>query len=158
FPVTEPRLDAVVDPRPPPPELPPVTGLVPKSKDKETATRRPDPKEPFSCLAFKTITESTGDLVFLRIYSGELHPKDDVLNTTTGKSERIARIFRMMGERRDTLETAGPGEIVAVVGLKQTHTGNTLCDDKDPVTLEDIRFPDPVISQAIIPDRSTDET
>jgi elongation factor G len=150
-------LDAVVDYLPSPAERPPVTGLVPKSKDKETATRKPDPKEPFSCLAFKTITESTGDLVFLRIYSGELHPKDDVLNATTGRSERIARIFRMMGERRDTLEVAGPGEIVAVVGLKQTHTGNTLCETQHPVTLEDIRFPDPVISQAIIPDRTTDE-
>jgi elongation factor G len=150
-------LDAVVDYLPSPAERPPVTGLVPKSKDKETAQRKPDPKDPFSCLAFKTITESTGDLVFLRIYSGELHPKDDVLNATTGRSERVARIFRMMGERRDTLEVAGPGEIVAVVGLKQTYTGNTLCDAQHPVTLEDIRFPDPVISQAIILDRSTDE-
>src|SRR5262249_7916321 len=71
--------------------------------------------------------------------------------------ERVACIFRMMGERRDTLEVAGPGEIVAVVGLKQTHTGNTLCDTEKPIALEDIRFPDPVISQAIVPDRSTDE-
>src|SRR5262249_24495758 len=86
------------------------------------------------------------------------HPKDEVLNTTVGRSERVARIFRMMGERRDTLEVAGPGEIVAVVGLKQTHTGNTLSDTDKPIALEDIRFPDPVISQAIEPDRNTDET
>src|SRR5262249_49599887 len=137
---------------------PPVSGLVPRSKEKEQAERKPDPKEPFACLAFKTITEPTGDLVFLRIYSGELHPKDEVLNTAVGRSERVARIFRMMGDRRDTLEVAGPGEIVAVVGLKQTYTGNTLCDPQAPVSLEDIRFPDPVIAQAIIPDRSTDET
>src|SRR5437868_3981557 len=150
-------LDAVVDYLPSPAERPPVSGTVPKSKDKETAQRKPDPKEPFSCLAFKTITESTGDLVFLRIYSGELHPKDDVLNTTAGRNERVARIFRMMGDRRDVLEVAGPGEIVAVVGLKQTYTGNTLCATSAPIALEDIRFPDPVISQAIIPDRTTDE-
>ena len=81
-----------------------------------------DPKEPFSCLAFKTVTESTGDLIYLRVYSGELHPKDEVFNSTTGKYERVARIFRMMGERRETLEVVGPGEIVAVVGLKNTAT------------------------------------
>jgi elongation factor G len=94
----------------------------------------------------------------VRVYSGELHPKDEVLNTTAGRSERIARIFRMMGDRRESLEAAGPGEIVAVVGLKQTHTGNTLCDVAKPIALEDIRFPEPVISQAIIPDKTTDET
>ena len=71
--------------------------------------------------------------MFLRIYSGELHPKDDVLNTTVGRSERVARIFRMMGDRRDGLEVAGPGEIVAVVGLKQTYTGNTLCAKNAPI-------------------------
>jgi elongation factor G len=151
-------LDAVVDYLPSPAERPPVEGIVPKSKEKETAQRKPDPKEPFSCLAFKTISEPTGDLVFLRIYSGELHPKDDVLNSAIGKSERVARIFRMMGDRRDVLEVAGPGEIVAVVGLKQTHTGNTLCAEDKSILLEDIRFPDPVISQAIIPDKTTDET
>jgi elongation factor G len=151
-------LDAVVDFLPSPADRPPVGGLVPKSKEKERAERKPDASEPFSCLAFKTVTESTGDLIYLRIYSGQLHPKDEVLNTTVGRSERVARIFRMMGERRDLLEVAGPGEIVAVVGLKQTHTGNTLCDTGKPVALEDIRFPDPVISQAIVPDRSTDET
>jgi elongation factor G len=151
-------LDAVVDFLPSPADRPPVSGMVPKSKEKERAERRPEASEPFSCLAFKTVTESTGDLVYLRIYSGELHPKDEVLNTTAGRSERVARIFRMMGERRDTLEVAGPGEIVAVVGLKQTYTGNTLCDPEKPIALEDIRFPDPVISQAIVPDRSTDET
>src|SRR5262249_11999455 len=151
-------LDAVVDYLPSPAERPPVSGLIPRSKDKEHAERRPDPKEPLSGLAFKTVSEPTGDLVYLRIYSGELHPKDEVLNTTTGKTERVARIFRMMGERRDSLEVAGPGEIVAVVGLKNTHTGNTLCDPDAPVILEEIRFPEPVIAQAILPDKTTDET
>jgi elongation factor G len=151
-------LDSVVDYLPSPAERPPVHGLVPKSKDKELAERKPDPKEPFAALAFKTVTEPTGDLVYLRIYSGELHPKDEVLNTTSGRTERVARIFRMMGERRDSLEAAGPGEIVAAVGLKNTYTGNTLCAEDAPVSLEEIRFPAPVISQAIIPDKATDET
>jgi elongation factor G len=149
-------LDAVVDFLPSPSERPPVQGIVPKSKEK--TERKPDAKEPFSCLAFKTVTESTGDLVYIRVYSGELHPKDEVLNTTSGRSERIARIFRMMGERRDSLEVVGPGEIVAVVGLKNTYTGNTLCATDAKIALEDIRFPEPVISQAVIPDKTTDET
>jgi elongation factor G len=151
-------LDAVVEYLPSPLDRPPVNGIIPKSKDKEETQRKPEKTEPFSGLAFKTVSEPTGDLVFVRIYSGELHPKDDVRNATTGKNERVARIFRMMGDRRDSLEVAGPGEIVAVVGLKQTHTGNTLCDAGHPITLEDIRFPEPVIAQAIIPDRTTDET
>jgi elongation factor G len=150
-------LDAVVDYLPAPSDRPPVTGPIPKSKDKERAERKPLPSEPFSGLAFKTVTEPTGDLVYTRIYSGELKPKDEVLNATTGKTERIARILRMMGDRREALDVAGPGEIVAVVGLKQTYTGHTLCDTDKPMILEEIRFPDPVIAQAIIPDKSTDE-
>jgi elongation factor G len=149
-------LDAVIDYLPSPNERPPVNGIHPKTKEK--GQRKPLPTEPFSGLAFKTVTEATGDLVYVRIYSGELHPKDEVLNTATGRTERIARVYRMMGDRRDSLETAGPGDIVAVVGLKNTYTGNTLCDREAPLALEDIRFPEPVIAQAIIPDKSTDET
>ncbi len=149
-------LDAVVDYLPSPAERPPVRGTVPKTK--EAAERGADVKEPFSALAFKTVSEPTGDLVYLRVYSGELSPKDEVLNTTTGREERVARIFRMMGDRRDTLDVAGPGEIVAVVGLKNTSTGNTLCAEGAPIALEDIRFPEPVIAQAVVPDRTTDET
>src|SRR5262249_53416903 len=100
----------------------------------------------------------TGDLVYVRIYSGQLKPKDELLNSTTGKTERVARIFRMMGDRREPLEVAGPGEIVAAVGPKNTSTGHTLSSDDAPVSLEEIRFPDPVISQALIPDKTTDET
>jgi elongation factor G len=149
-------LDAVVDYLPSPADRPPVSGIVPKTREK--VMRKPEASEPLSVLAFKTVAESTGDLVYLRIYSGELHPKEEVMNTTSGKEERVARIFRMMGDRRDVLEVAGPGEIVAVLGLKNTWTGNTLCDQEHPVALEDIRFPEPVISQAIIPDRNSDET
>jgi elongation factor G len=151
-------LDAVVDYLPSPADRPPVTGLVPKNKEKKTVERKADPKDPFSGLAFKTVTEATGDLVYVRIYSGELHPKDEVMNTTSGRSERIARVYRMMGDRKDSLDVAGPGEIVAVVGLKQTYTGNTLCSTAGPVILEEISFPEPVISQAVIPDKTTDES
>ncbi len=151
-------LDAVIDYLPSPAERPPVVGSAPKDKERRQVERRPDPKEPLAALAFKTVTEPTGDLVYVRIYSGELHPKDEVLNTSCGKSERVARVFRMMGDRREPLEVAGPGEIVAVVGLRQTYTGNTLCATGAPVVLEEIRFPEPVISQSIIPDRTTDET
>jgi elongation factor G len=151
-------MDCVVDYLPSPLDRPPVSGTVPRDKDKTRVERKPLASEPFAALAFKTVTEPTGDLVYLRIYSGELKPKDEVLNSSTGKTERVARIFRMMGDRRDSLEVAGPGEIVAVVGLRNTYTGHTLCSMEQPIILEEIRFPDPVISQAIIPDKTTDES
>jgi elongation factor G len=149
-------LDAVVHYLPSPAERPPVKGIVPKSKEK--AERRPDPAEPLSALAFKTISEAHGDLVFLRIYSGTLEPGMTVLNTAVGKTERISHIYRLMGARRDRLDSAGPGEIVAAVGLRQTHTGNTLADKDKPVLLEQIRFPEPVIAQAIVPAKNVEET
>jgi elongation factor G len=151
-------LDAVVDYLPSPADRPPVSGIVPKDKEKTRVERKPDPKEPLAALAFKTVTEATGDLVYVRVYSGEMRPKDEVQNTACGRSERIARIFRMMGDRREPLEVAGPGEIVAVVGLKQTYTGHTLCSTAAKIILEEIRFPEPVISQSILPDKTTDES
>jgi len=149
-------LDAVRDYLPAPNDRPPVQGFVPKSKEK--VERKPDPSEPFCALAFKTVSEKHGDLVFVRIYSGQVHPGDMVTNTVVKKAERISHIYRMMGDRRDRLEVAGPGEIVAVVGLRQTATGNTLCSQEKPIALEDIRFPEPVISQAIEPAKNVDET
>jgi elongation factor G len=149
-------LDAVRDYLPSPLDRPPVEGIVPKTK--EHVLRKPDKADSFSALAFKTVSEKHGDLVFLRIYSGELHPGDMLLNATVGKPERISHVYRLMGDRRDRLEVAGPGEIVAVVGLKQTATGNTLCSQDSPVSLEDIRFPDPVLAQALLPNKNTDET
>src|SRR5206468_3912520 len=104
-----------------PTDRPPVQGFVPKTKEK--AERKPEASEPFSGLAFKTVSEKHGDLVFVRVYSGELHPGDTIVNTAVKKPERISHIYRMMGDRRDRLEVAGPGEIVAVVGLKSTSTG-----------------------------------
>jgi elongation factor G len=148
-------LDAVRDYLPSPKDRPPVEGFVPKTKDR--TERKPDPSEPFAALAFKTVSEKHGDLIFLRIYSGELRPGDTVLNSSIKRTERISHIYRLMGDRRDRLEVAGPGEIVAVVGLKQTATGNTLCSLEKPIALEEIRFPEPVIAQAIVPARNVDD-
>jgi elongation factor G len=149
-------LDAIRDYLPAPADRPPVQGFVPKSKEK--VERKPEASDPFCALAFKTVSEKHGDLVFLRIYSGELHPGDTVLNPTQKRSERISHIYRLMGDRRDRLEVAGPGDIVAVVGLKQTATGNTLSATAHPIALEEIRFPAPVIAQALIPAKNVDET
>src|SRR6266478_818671 len=110
-------LDAVVDYLPSPAERPPVTGFVPKTKEK--AERKPEASEPFSALAFKTVSEKHGDLVFLRIYSGQLRPGDTITNPVVKKAERISHIYRLFGDRRDRLEVAEAGDIVAVVGLKQ---------------------------------------
>jgi elongation factor G len=149
-------LDAVRDYLPSPADRPPVPGFVPKTKAR--AERKPEASEPFAALAFKTVSEKHGDLVFLRIYSGELHPGDTILNTSVNRSERISHVYRLFGDRRDRLEVAGPGDIVGVVGLKQTATGHTLCDSAQPLALEEIRFPEPVISQALIPAKNVDET
>ncbi|HJT78863.1 MAG TPA: elongation factor G [Gemmataceae bacterium] len=149
-------LDAVCDYLPSPADRPPVQGFVPKTKEKEE--RRPDPKDPFCALAFKTISEKHGDLVFLRIYSGELHPGDTITNSTQKKSERVSHVYRLMGDRRERLEVAGPGEIVAVVGLKNTATGHTLSAADQPLALDEIRFPEPVIAQALTPAKNVDES
>lgn len=140
-------LDLVVDCLPSPLDRPPVDGVHPKTKEAEV--RKPDPKEPVSALAFKTVAEPTGDLVYIRVYSGELKPGATYLNTTNNKRERIARFFRMMGDKRIALEKAGPGDIVAGVGLSETFTGNTLADPEKPIALEAIQFPKPVIGQAL---------
>lgn len=149
-------LDAVGAYLPSPLDRPPVKGFVPKTKEKQE--RKPEPSEPLSTLAFKTISEQHGDLVFIRIYAGTLESGQTLWNATLNKPERISHIYRLMGARRDRLDTAGPGEIVAVVGLRQTATGHTLCDKDKPLCLEEIRFPEPVISQSITPAKNVDET
>ena len=149
-------LDAVCDYLPSPKDRPPVEGLNPKSKAK--VQLKPLESEPLSALAFKTVSEKHGDLVFLRIYSGVLKPGDTITNPVVKKSERISHIYRLFGDRRDRLESAGAGEIVAAVGLKSTSTGHTLCSEANPIALEEIRFPEPVISQSITPAKNTDET
>ena len=140
-------LDLVVDCLPNPTQRPPIVATHPKTK--EVVIRTPDPSQPMSALAFKTVAETNGDLVYIRVYSGELRPGENYLNTTTGKKERIARFYRMMGDKRISLEKAGPGDIVAAMGLADTFTGNTLSDPDSPVALEAIQFPKPVIAQAL---------
>ncbi len=140
-------LDLVVDCLPSPLDRPPVDATHPKTKEHEV--RKPDASEPMSALAFKTVAETNGDLVYIRVYSGELKPGETYTNTTTGKKERIARFYRMMGDKRISLEKAGPGDIVAAMGLADTFTGNTLSDPDKPVALEAIQFPKPVISQSL---------
>ena len=140
-------MDAIVDFLPCPLDRPAVQGLHPKTKEAET--RKPELSEPLSALAFKTVAESTGDLVYIRVYSGELRPGETYANTTLNKTERLVRFYRMMGDKRVELETAGPGDIVAAIGLKQTFTGQTLCDPDHPIALEAISFPKPVISSAL---------
>ncbi len=140
-------LDLVVDCLPSPLDRPPVHGTHPKTK--EEFLRRPDADEPMSALAFKTVAEVNGDLVYIRVYSGTMKPGETYMNTTTGKKERIARFMRMMGDKRIPLDSAGPGDIVAAMGLADTFTGNTLSDMDQPVALEAIKFPKPVIAQAL---------
>ncbi|HEY2910986.1 MAG TPA: elongation factor G, partial [Gemmataceae bacterium] len=147
-------LDLVVDCLPSPLDRPPVEGMHPKTKD--LAIRKPETKEPMSALAFKTVAESTGDLVYIRVYSGQLKPGETYTNTTNGKKERVVRFFRMMGDKRLELEEAGPGAIVAAIGLKDTFTGQTLCDPDNPIALESITFPKPVISAALTFAKSLD--
>ncbi|MCS7047484.1 MAG: GTP-binding protein, partial [Gemmataceae bacterium] len=149
-------LDAIRDYLPSPADRPPVEGIVPKTKEK--VLRKPLPSEPLSALAFKTVSEKHGDLVFLRVYSGELKPGEFIWNVSVGKEERVSHIYRLFGDRRDRLEAAGPGDIVAVVGLKHTATGHSLGSKDQPMLLDDIRFPEPVISQALIPAKNVDET
>lgn len=148
-------LDAIVHYLPSPLDRPPVLAHQPGTR--QEVKRAPRTEEPLTALAFKTISESHGDFVLVRVYSGELRPGATVYNATRQKSERISHIYQLMGARREKREVAVAGEIVAVVGLKYTTTGHTLCTPDAPVVLEEIRFPEPVISQALLPGKSTDE-
>src|SRR5207237_9546563 len=103
------------------------------------------------------VSATDGDLALPRLYSGQRHPGDKVLHSSFKLAERTSHVYRLFGDRRDRLEVAGPGDIVAVVGLKQTAMGHTLSDQSQPISLEEIRFPEPVISQALIPGKNVDE-
>jgi elongation factor G len=147
-------LDAVVDFLPSPVDLPPVEGTVPRTERK--VTRQRSDTDPLSVMAFKTIAESTGDLTFVRVYSGVLKKGTGVLNPRTGKMERIGRLVRMHANKREPLDEIRAGDIGAVIGLKNTVTGDTLCDDDDPIQLNKIQFPDAVISMSLEPKKSQD--
>ncbi len=147
----QPMLDAVVDYLPSPLDVPPAQGHSVKDPD-EAITRAVSDDEPFAALAFKVMSDQhMGKLTFLRVYSGRIDKGASVLNATKGKRERIGRILQMHAIKKEDKEEALTGDIVAVVGMKDTRTGDTLCDEKAPVILESLDFPDPVISVAVEP-------
>jgi len=153
----QPLLDAVVDYLPSPVDLPDVQGVDPDHPDKVLA-RRPADDEKFSALAFKIMTDPfVGKLTFFRTYSGSLSAGSYVYNSTKGQRERVGRILRMHANHREDVDAVEAGDIAAAVGLKNTTTGDTLCDEKHPIILENITFPEPVISQAIEPKTKADQ-
>jgi elongation factor G len=149
-------LDAVIDYMPAPTDIPPITGVV-EGTD-EPVVRMPSDSEPFSALAFKIMTDPfVGQLCFFRVYSGVISSGSYVYNSTKGKKERIGRILQMHANKREEIKEVRAGDIAAAVGLKNTTTGDTLCDDNNAVILESIEFPEPVISIAIEPKTKADQ-
>lgn len=149
-------LDAVVDYMPSPLDIPPVAGVNPDTGEDDS--RKADDKEPFSALAFKIMADPfVGKLAFFRIYSGTLQSGTYVFNSTKGKKERVGRILRMHANHREEVQEAYCGDIGAIVGLKDTTTGDTLCDEKHPIILEKMEFPEPVISVAVEPKTKADQ-
>lgn len=141
-------LDAVITYLPSPLDLEAVKGINPNTE--EEIFRKPDAKEPFTALAFKIMTDPfVGRLAFFRVYAGTLNAGSYVLNTRTDKKERISRIFQMHANKQNPIEVIEAGDIGAAVGFKEIRTGDTLCDEKNPIILETIKFPDPVISIAV---------
>tara|TARA_B100000029_G_scaffold137596_2_gene132466 strand:- start:23822 stop:25897 length:2076 start_codon:yes stop_codon:yes gene_type:complete len=152
----QPLIDAIVDYLPSPDEVPAIEGTKPGTED--VALRQPDPEEPFAALAFKVVTDPfAGRLVYLRVYSGVCKSGSNVLNTTRQDRERLGRLIQMHSNHREELEEARAGNIVAAVGLKNTFTGDTICETDDPILLETIQFPEPVISVAIEPKTREEE-
>ncbi|EJW18300.1 elongation factor G [Paenibacillus alvei] len=148
-------IDAVVDYLPSPLDVPDIKGHL---EDGEEEVRHSSDEEPFSALAFKIMTDPyVGKLTFFRVYSGVLNSGSYVLNATKGKRERIGRILQMHANSREEIATVYAGDIAAAVGLKDTGTGDTLCDEKSPIILESMNFPDPVISIAVEPKTKADQ-
>ncbi|MDD6915057.1 MAG: elongation factor G [Eubacteriales bacterium] len=143
-------LDAVIDFMPSPLDIPPIKGVIPRTEEEDV--RHASDDEPFSALAFKIMTDPfVGKLAFFRVYSGTLNSGSHVYNSTKDNKERIGRILQMHANHREDIETVYSGDIAAAVGLKNTTTGDTLCDEKHPIILESMEFPEPVIRVAIEP-------
>ena len=154
--IVEKLLDLMVDFLPSPLDVDEIWGKNPKTGDE--VSRKPDDKEPMSALAFKIATDPfVGKLIFIRVYSGVLNSGSYVLNTTTGDKERIGRIVRMHADKREDIDKISAGDIAAVVGLKNTGTGNTLTDPAHPIALESIEFPEPPVSIAVEPKSKADQ-
>src|SRR5438034_669890 len=152
----QPLLDAVIDYLPSPLDVPPMVGLDPKTG--QEVERLPSEGQPFSALAFKVMSDPyVGKLTYFRVYSGKIKAGDRVLNTTTGKTERIGRILQMHANHREERAEIGAGDIAAGVGLKSTTTGDTLAVETEPIVLEAMTFPDPVISVAVEPKTKADQ-
>ena len=148
-------LDAVVAYLPSPLDVPAIKGELP---DGTEAVRNSSDDEPFAALAFKIMTDPyVGKLTFFRVYSGKLNSGSYVLNTSKGKRERIGRILQMHANHREEISVVYSGDIAAAVGLKDTGTGDTLCDEKNPIILESMVFPEPVISVAVEPKTKADQ-
>jgi elongation factor G len=149
-------LDAVVDYLPSPLDIPPVSGKLPNSES--IIVRHPNDSEPFSALAFKVMTDPfVGQLTFIRAYSGVLNAGSYVYNSTKDTKERVGRLLKMHANKREEVKEVSAGDIAAVVGLKNTLTGDTLCDEKTPIILESMEFPEPVMSVAIEPKTKADQ-
>ena len=150
-------LNAVIDYLPSPLDIEPTTGFKPGDEENEIVREHSD-EEPFSALAFKVVSDPhVGKLTYFRVYSGTLKKGDKVVNTTTGKDERLGRILRMHSNSREDIDAISTGDIVAGVGLKNAKTGDTLADSSNPIQLESMTFPEPVISVAIEPKSRADE-
>ena len=150
-------LDAVIDFLPSPLDIPAVNGIDPKNSDIELS-RETNEKAPFSALAFKIMTDPyIGRLTYLRVYSGLLKKGSYVYNPNIGKRERISRILQMHANKREELNEVSAGQIVGVVGLKRANTGHTLCDEKSPITLESMDFPEPVVEVSVEPVSKADQ-
>ncbi|OYN95450.1 elongation factor G [Propionibacteriaceae bacterium ES.041] len=153
----QPLLDAVIAYLPAPVDVPDIEGFKPGNEE-EKLTRQASDSEPLSALAFKIATDPhLGKLTFVRVYSGKLEAGSQVLNSITGRKERIGKVYQMHANKREEIASVGAGQIVAVMGLKQTTTGETLCDPNNPIVLESMTFPDPVIEQAIEPKTKSDQ-
>jgi elongation factor G len=148
-------LNMVVALLPSPLDIPPVTGIDPKTE--EEVVRNADDDEPMSALVFKILTDQYGRLAFTRVYSGVLRAGTQVTNTTNGNRERIGRIVRMFADRREEVKEVHAGDIAAVIGMKDTFTGDTLSAPNNPIMLENINFPDPVVEVAVEPDTKADQ-
>ncbi len=149
-------LNGVIEYLPNPTEVPDVQGTNPKD-DTEILSRPSNEDAPFSGLVFKVVSDSHGDLTYVRVYSGKLEKGIRVLNPGNGRKENISRIYEMHAKNREALDFAGAGSIVAVIGLKNSMTGDTLCDTNNPIILERMHFPDPVISMSIEPITNDDK-
>ncbi len=153
----QPMLDAVIDYLPSPLDVPPTIGHKPSDLETEIV-RKPDTNEPFSALAFKIATHPFfGTLTYIRVYSGEVTSGSQVINSTKGKKERLGKLFQMHSNKENPVDKASAGHIYAVIGLKDTTTGDTLCDPANQVVLESMTFPEPVISVAIEPKTKSDQ-